>query len=280
MHEIYLPSILVTTALLAWLVNKEWPNIKAYLQVKKEENFDESMIRLGVDKTTYMLVTTALAIAGVVVGIVFLKNILAAVLLVVFTFMYRVRALYLKRRDYMALIESQAEVALQMISSLYDNMGDMVRAIEGTSECVASPMSDELKRIVAEYRAGKSLNDALTDFARRSNSRDIDVFVKGVLLSEKYGSDTAEVVSDVVDLVRDRITLRDELKNELKGQKLTISLFLLLIPLVGVGLFFFSPEAKITITTSLAGKAIICALITIEYIAWHVTSGQGMVEEL
>lgn len=280
MLEAFISGILATAAFLAWVAYRNQGRVLDFFRQAREEYVDECLMRLGVNRLAHNAVTAALAVAGACLGLVVLKNPPAVVLLAVFAVMYRRRSLYLQRQERKALIDQQAEVALQMVASLYETMGDMVRALEGTSKCVPHPMSAELRRVVAEYRAGKPMAEALRDFAERSENRDIDVFVKGVLLSEKYGTNTAEVVHDVAGLVRDRITLRDELKNELRGQKLTVNIFLLLIPVVGAALFLFSPEARNTMVNSLAGKGIVCALACVEYFAWHFTRGQGVVEDL
>ena len=280
MLEAKLSALFMTAALLAWVAYRERETIISFFRRAKEEYVDENLMRLGIDAGAYNAVTFGMAAAGAVIGLLFLENIVAAGLFAVFAFLFRRQSLELKKIERKSLIDQQAEVALQMIASLYETTGDMIKAFEGASECVPSPMADELKRVVAEYRAGAPLGDAMLDFAERSGNKDIDIFVRGVNLSEKYGTQTSEVVHDVAELIRDRITLRDELKNELRGQKLTVNVFLMLIPIVGTGLFLFSPEARHTMTSTMGGKVIVNILICIEYFAWYFMSRQGLVEEL
>lgn len=279
MVEAAVAAAFTTAALLAWFLRSRQEEVRAFLRRAREEA-DEGLMRLGIDKASYNLVTLLLVAGGAFAGFVLLKNPPAGVLMALFLYFYRRRSIDLRRQERKALIDQQAEVALQMVAALYETMGDMVRALEGTAHCVPEPMAGELKRVVAEYHAGTPLHEALREFAARSQNRDIDVFVNGVLLSEKYGTNTSEVVHDVAELIRDRITLRDELKNELRGQKLTVNVFLMLIPVAGAALFLFSPEARNTMTNSLVGKAIVCGLCCIEYFAWHFTRGQGVVEDL
>lgn len=280
MTEVAAAAVLVPAALLAWAVHCEWDALRMFLQSRRGRHAIEGMLDLGVDDAAYAVNTAALSLAGAAVGILFLKNWTAAVLLAVVAYLYRKKSLEIMQLERKALIDSQAEVALQMVASLYETMGDMVQAMAGTAECVPSPMRDELKRVVAEYNAGKPLHQAMLGMAERSGSRDIDVFVRGVLLSEKYGTNTSEVVQNVAQLVRDRITLREELTNELRGQKLTVDIFLMLIPVAGAALYIFSPEARTTMTGTVGGKAIVCMLICAEYAAWHLTRGQRVVDRL
>lgn len=235
--------------------------------------------RLKQPRLRWLVVTAVLAVAGFGAGLA-INNPVAAVLIAVFVVLYRKEKVGVDFQQYRAALDEQAETALQMISSLYDTTGDLIKAIDGAKDCTASPMREELVRTLAEYRAGASLAEALKSWAERTDNRDIDIFVRAVTLSEKYGTDTAEVVSEVAQVIRDRILLREELKSEVRGQRLTVSLFLLFLPLAAVALLVLSDEARNVITGSIFGKAVICFMVCVEFASWYFTRRAGMVEEL
>lgn len=235
--------------------------------------------RMGRSRQGFIFLTVALAAAGVVVGLL-LDNLAASLLLAVFGAVFSSKKVEVDYRQYKARIDEQAQAALQMIASLYDTTGDLVRAIEGAANCTASPMRDELLKTLVEYKAGASLAEALQSFAERTDNRDIDIFVKAVTLSEKYGTNTAEVVAEIARVIRDRIILREELKSEVRGQRFTVNLFLLFLPLTAALLLYFSSEARHVITGTLFGKAVICFVILVEFGAWYITRNAGVVEEL
>lgn len=269
MTDVVFMCLVVALAVGSWLAYFFWGNIEAVFRKKTFE-----------DSNRYNMVTfLIMGIAGVVFIILF-NNPPAAVLAAVLIYSFRKRQLEIKEMERKALLEEQGEVALQIISSLYDTKGDILAAFEGAADSVPPPMSDELRRVVIEYRAGKSINEALTDFMERVDNRDFEILCKGIMLSEKYGTDTTAVVREVAEIIRDRIVLREELKNELRGQKLTIDVFLIAIPVVAALLYVFSPEARHTITSTTVGKVIMMILVCIEYAAWRLTRGQWVVEEL
>ncbi|MGI9951440.1 type II secretion system F family protein [Moorellaceae bacterium AZ2] len=235
--------------------------------------------RLKYPRPRWLIVTILLAVAGFGIGVA-INNAAAAVLIAIFVVLYRKEKVEVDFQQYRAALDEQAETALQMIASLYETTGDLIRAIDGAKDCTASPMRDELIRTLAEYRAGASLSEALQSWAERADNRDINIFVRAVTLSEKYGTDTAEVVSEVAQVIRDRILLREELKSEVRGQRLTVNLFLLFLPLVAAALMFFSPEARHVITETIFGKAVMCFVICVEFASWHFTRSAGVVEEL
>ena len=235
--------------------------------------------RTGRSRAGFAAVSTMTAVAGLVIGLA-INNPVAAVMMASFGVLACRKQVDLSLRARQRLIDEQAETALQMIASLYETTGDLVRAVEGAASCTASPMRDELMRTVVEYRAGKSLADALEGLAVRTDNRDVEVFVKGVVVSERYGTDTAGVVTDVAGVIRDRIVLREELINEMRGQKLTVNVFLLLLPVVAAAMILFSQDARHTITSTILGRALICFMILVEFGSWYLTRNQGVVEDL
>ncbi|MCL6479086.1 MAG: type II secretion system F family protein [Peptococcaceae bacterium] len=235
--------------------------------------------RTGRSRIGFVAASAAAAVGGLAAGLA-VNNPVAAVMMAFFGVVACRKQVELSLGARKKLIDEQAETALQMIASLYETTGDMVRAIEGAASCTASPMRDELVRTAVEYKAGKSLAGALEGLAERTDNRDIEVFVKGVVLSERYGTDTAAVVTDVAGVIRDRIVLREELVNEMRGQKLTVNVFLTLLPAVAVAMILFSHDARYTITATFLGKALLCFMILVEFGSWYMTRNQGVVEDL
>lgn len=55
-------------------------------------------------------------------------------------------------------------------------------------------IKDELTRVSQDLRSGKTLSRALTDFARRAPSEEVESFAKSVVMSEKLGADMTETL--------------------------------------------------------------------------------------
>ncbi|WP_031516950.1 type II secretion system F family protein [Desulfofalx alkaliphila] len=234
---------------------------------------------LGESRIEFIIVTSLLAVAGFGIGIV-LNNIVAAFLMAFFAVKFRQKQTSNKFLARKAVIDEQVDTALQMIASLNETTNDLIYSIEKAADTTANPIRDELKRTVAEYKAGKNLNEALLSLAERTDNRDLDVFVKSVMLSEQFGTNTSEVITDISKIIRDRVILREEVKNELKGQKLTTSIFLIGLPMVAGGLIIFIEQARATLTQTLVGKALLVISLTVWFVSWYVTSSQRLVGDL
>lgn len=218
-----------------------------------------------------------MAAAGVA-GSLALNNPPAAALSLAVAWLVDRRCRELEARERKALLDAQAEVALQMAAALHEATGDLVGALDKAADCVGEPLSSELKRAVADYRTGASLSEALLGLAARVPSRDVRTFVDGVLEAERFGADLATVAGAVAAVIRDRIALREELKSELRGQRLTVNVLLLFLPLMLGGSMLLFPQSKEIITNTFAGRMIVSGVVLAEYFVWALST-KGVVDE-
>jgi len=245
----------------------------------KKGSLQYELDRLGKNGAGFIATAFLLSSAGFVLGL-FLNNLAAAIMLAVFASLYWREKLKISYRKYLEVIDKQAETALLTTASLYDTNKDLIKSMEEAANCSPSPMREELMQTVLEYQVGKPYREALTGLVERTDNYDFDVLVKGISLSEEYGTDTSEVIRDISDNVRDRLILRDQIRNEIQGQSLMNYVFLFILPLITGLLFIFSSMARDTITTTSAGKILVCFMILVQFGAWYFTKKQGVVENL
>lgn len=207
------------------------------------------------------------------------KNPVASVLSVILFGLYLRRKREITERERNRVIESQAEVALQLIASFYENTGDIMTALKEAADCIQPPLADELKLAVTQFNVNKSPLLALQDLAKRLNDRDMNIFANAVILSERYGTDTAKIVEDVSKKISHRISLRGELKNEVRGQSVTIKIFFFTLPVLTAVLMFI-PDVRQVLITSPVGLLIINVLLVIEYCAWYFSTDQEVIDQL
>lgn len=242
--------------------------------VAEPGSFRFKLQRLGVDYKAIVLAFAATGVSGFLAGTLFLNNMVAGIMLAAFLPLFIRDLIEVRYKKYLSRIDEQAETMLLMCSSLYATRKDIVEALAQTAECLPDPMRYEITVTVGEYRAGKPLDQALMSFAERIQNKDIEVFSRGIILSERYGTDTGEVLEGVSAMLDDRIMLREELKNEMQGQSLTIAILLALTPALLVISMPLIPQVRNIITQTFPGKILICAVIVVEYIAWRAICGR------
>lgn len=218
-----------------------------------------------------------LVLGGAALGLL-LNNPLFVAVSAGVAYLYDRKCRELEKTKNRAVLDSQAEVALQMVASLYEATGDLIGSLEKAAECVDDPLRAELRRTVADYRSGRSVREALEGLAARVPSRDVRTFVEGMLEAERFGADAGAVISSIVQVIRDRMTLREDLKNEMRGQRLTVNILLMLLPLMLGMAFVMFPQSKDILTGTLVGKVIVAAILPAEYFVWSM-SAKGVAEE-
>ncbi|MBF7084371.1 type II secretion system F family protein [Desulfallas sp. Bu1-1] len=264
------------------LARAESDSVSLFLPPGGKRDTAFKLQRLGIKMSYRAFIILSCAVGAFLgaVAIAALNNPILAVVAFVLTIAFahgEVDVFYRKRR---AVIDEQAEVALQMLAGLYQVTGDLVDTLKKVSQATASPLKEELQQVIAEYNAGKDLSAVLKDFAYRVDNRDIELFVQGVILSEHYGTDTSRVIKHIAEIIRSRLLLRDELKAETRGQSMTINLFLLLVPLAAAAIWIFSPTSREVLIHSTAGQVVLSVVAVVEFAAWYLTRKKGVVEEL
>ncbi len=247
-------SLLTSAAVIAWLM----PDIS--IRPRKLDKSDKLSLALG---------------AICVLLSLYLSNIYAVVLSVILAYLFNKSNKKIERLNVSAALDSQIETALQIVSSLHEATGNIIDVLDKTAECVEAPLSSELKRTVSDYYRGMPLEDALKGLSERVPSRDLQIFVNGVIEAEKFGTNPGDVITTVTKTINDRMALNDDLKNEMRGQKTTIYALLALLPMmVGLSMALF-PQAKEILTQSFTGKMIICGVLLVEYVVWMISARGG-----
>jgi len=114
----------------------------------------------------------------------------------------------------------------------------LLQGVEAVAQEVDDPMGQELRRVLAEARLGRVLEDALDDMAERMNSRDFAWAVMAVRIQREVGGNLAELLSTVAETMIARERLRREVR-ALTAEGRISALILGLLP-VGLGVIMYS----------------------------------------
>ena len=155
------------------------------------------------------------AIAGIVVGVLgaaLLSNlILALVLGAVGLFIptLLLRAALSKRAD--RLREQLPDVLTIMAASLRAGHS-FLQSLDTVAKEIAQPAAAEFQRVVAEIRLGRPAEDALESLAVRVGSEDFKWAVLAVNIQREVGGNLAEILDNVADTLRERATMRRQIR--------------------------------------------------------------------
>ena len=87
------------------------------------------------------------------------------------------------------------------------------QAIESYAKRCASPMKDELKQLLQEYRLGIDLSEAFERLQKRMPCEDLHLLTTTVTLTTKSGGSLVEVLEKMVTTIRSRTEFQERLKN-------------------------------------------------------------------
>ena len=174
-----------------------------------------------------LVVTRNLLIAGIVV-----------LLGTVGPFLYlSVRA---SRRQ--AKFEEQLPSTLQLLSGALQAGHSLQQAVDTVVHEAGDPIAGEFQRVLTEARLGRPLEEAFEAMAKRTNSVDFTWTVMAIRLQRQVGGNLAEVLNTVSQTIRDRYTLKRQVK-ALSAEGRLSSLILSVLPLLMfAALLIFNPR--------------------------------------
>ena len=181
------------------------------------------------------------------VGLIF-AAIVAAIPVVV------VRAL---RKRRLKAFEAQLPDTLNLLSGSLRAGYSFLQGLEAVVQETSDPMARELRRVLAEARLGRPLDEALADVAVRMESSDFDWSVLAIRIQREVGGNLAELLQTVAETMVQRSRLRGEVK-ALTAEGRISGVIMGLLP-VGLGLFMFtaSPDYISDLFGSVTGWAMV-----------------------
>lgn len=88
----------------------------------------------------------------------------------------------------------------------------LMQGIEAVAEQMDDPVRHEIRRVVAEARLSRSVEDALSDVAVRMGSSDLEWSVTAIRIEREVGGNLAEVLQTVAETMVERERLRRDTK--------------------------------------------------------------------
>jgi tight adherence protein B len=161
------------------------------------------------------------------------------------------------RRRRLKAFEAQLPDTLNLLAGSLRAGYSFLQGLEAVVKETSDPMARELRRVLAEGRLGRPLEDALGDVAVRMESRDFDWSVLAIRIQREVGGNLAELLQTVAETMVQRSRLRGEVK-ALTAEGRISGIIMGLLP-VALGLFMFtaSPSYINDLFSSVAGWAMV-----------------------
>ena len=174
------------------------------------------------------------------------------------------------RKRRLKTFEAQLPDTLNLLSGSLRAGYSFLQGLEAVVQETSDPMARELRRVLAEARLGRPLEEALGDVAVRMESKDFDWSVLAIRIQREVGGNLAELLQTVAETMVQRSRLRGEVK-ALTAEGRISGIIMGLLP-VGLGLFMFtaSPGYINDLFSSLMGWAMVIGSVVMAAVgfAW------------
>lgn len=107
------------------------------------------------------------------------------------------------------------------------------QAMEALAKDASDPMGRELRKVVAEVRLGRPLNDTLAEAAERIESEDFRWAVLAMQIQAEVGGNLAELLDQVANTMRERIRMKGEIKALTAEGRASALMLVVMVPGLG-----------------------------------------------
>ncbi|MGK2962503.1 MAG: type II secretion system F family protein [Gemmatimonadaceae bacterium] len=136
-----------------------------------------------------------------------------------------------KQKKRLRDFEQQLPDAIDMLVSAMRAGYSFQAASQFIGEEMIAPLGPEFARFYDEQRLGIDVRTALLGMQSRVDSLDLKMFVTSVLIQRETGGNLSEVLSNLADLVRERLTMRSQIQTLIAEPKLSAR-FLAALPVI------------------------------------------------
>jgi tight adherence protein B len=169
----------------------------------------------------------------------------------------------------LAAIQSQLADALMVIASSLRAGHSFLQSLDSATKEIGEPGATEFGRTMSEIRFGRDVDEALDALVERIGSKDLEWTVTAIKIQRKIGGNLAEVLEGVANTIRERETLRRQVK-VLSAEGRISSIVLTVLPiLLGIYLSLVNPDYLHVLTNTRAGLIMLstaCGLMVIGYL--------------
>jgi tight adherence protein B len=208
------------------------------------EKLDAQLEAAGVSLRSgeFVVATVGAALLGGVLGMAMLQNLLLAGVtgLIGAVLPTLVLRMSLGRRGE-KMREQLPDVLTIMASSLRAGHS-FLQALDTTAREIAAPANVEFQRLVAEIRLGRPAEDALESLADRVGSSDFRWAVLAVNIQREVGGNLAEILDNVSDTLRERATMRRQIRVLTAEGRLSAWVLAILPFAIAIYMFAVNPD--------------------------------------
>ncbi len=207
---------------------------------KTKKSLEQSGSSLKAEEFFVIRILSAVTVAGVlyVLGVPWFVSILSLWIGFIIPGIY----ITIKARKRIKLLSYQLVEALGTMSNSMRAGFSFVQTMQLIGKEMPDPIGPEFDRAVREIGMGIPMETVFQSLLERLPNKELEVVIQAILAQRKSGGNLAQLMDTMEDTIRGRIRILEELKTLTAQGKLS-SWIITALPLVmGIYLYFVSPE--------------------------------------
>lgn len=202
----------------------------------------------------FILLALFLASIGLLIGILAIKNQVAAVMLFLIGGSIPFLYLTILRRKRMEKFKKQLPEALDLMVRALKAGHAFTSGLKLAADEFDDPLGPEFAETLDEINFGVSVPKALRNLAKRIDCSEVKYFVMGVILQRETGGNLAELMEILSSLIREKFKFQGKVRTLSAEGRLSAIILIALPFFIGAWIWFSTPEYLNTLWTDPIGK--------------------------
>ena len=218
------------------------------------ERVDAELEAAGVSVRSgeFVVLSVAAGLVGAVFGAAILRNPLMALLVGAAAGAGPTMALKVSMKRRAEKLRDQLPDVLTIMASSLRAGHSFMQSLDTVAREITQPAATEFQRVVAEIRLGRGTEEALEALAVRVGSADFRWAVLAVNIQREVGGNLAEILDTVADTLRERATMRRQIRVLTSEGRLSAWVLAVLPCVIGLYMFAVNPKyISLLVTTKL-----------------------------
>ncbi|MBA3884538.1 MAG: type II secretion system F family protein [Acidobacteria bacterium] len=162
--------------------------------------------------------------------------------------------------------EEQFPEAIELLARALRAGHAFTTGLQMVADEMPEPVGGEFRLVYDRQAFGMQIADALRDMAKRVPLLDARFFVTAVLTQRESGGNLAEVLDNLARLMRERFTVKRQVRTLSAHGRMTAVVLGSLAPALALLMFFIAPEHMIAMVTDSLGQAMIGGALVLQVI--------------
>lgn len=154
-------------------------------------------------------------------------------------------------------IDEQLLEAILLMSGALKSGNSFLQALELVSRETMPPLAEEFQRLLHENRIGLGLDEAMNNLVSRTESKEIELMVAGVLIQREVGGNLAEVLDNIAKTIEKRIKMQARLRALTAQGRMSAWIISLLPVVLAFLLFNINPEYMLVLIKEPLGRVML-----------------------